>query len=568
MFLRLCSWIPCCVIHWENVYNVTYLYYLTHMKKVFFAIVAIVFAVSISSCSKDMVTENELNVVDASSAQTVFAKVLSKAVYENQALRFFIQSTALEQFDCDYDVFYPFVKDQEVENGQTFRDILLKYTDEKTLSSVEQMLPKLNILVPDWSWLGCFSVNSWDASSQDIAVMFSQKNGEVGVFSDGEYLGQLPAEGIPDFPVLVIKSNERMTFSPASRGADAQYGFVDEAFCNTETRVQHQYSDKVVDGTPDVSNFIPASQISSRVKEAYDYFPEGPTSIYQRDYIYYNMTANGQEKPRLDYVSEYIEKFRFVNFVPAAFFDDPDPKINSYNADFDSSVLYKKDDHKKNNDPRTAAYLRDFFKFEGKLDLQFLISIPSAGGGSFVTQKTRSVSFSDVFVLDHAHLDFRHKTWFVRDWYVYTIDASCISPKWYNLKLELPAWDISQNSSTITFSVLEIDEKGSNEYTLFSKKTIAHNFKFDTSGEVSWTSNDVKTTLKVGLGYNYTNTSEESFTEKITRSQGGVDELGKAELSYIKPVLLKRTSKNGVTGFEVYTISTGDVVMMVLPASY
>ena len=361
-----------------------------------------------------------------------------------------------------------------------------------------------------------------------------------------------------------------MTYSPASRGADAQYGFVDEAFCNAETRgiIERQYSDQVVDGTPDVSNFIPESQISSRVKQAYEYFPEGPTSIYQRDYVYYDMTAKGQEKPRLDYVYEYIEKFRFVNFVPSALFDDPDPRSNIFNADFDPDGFNKKDEHKKNKDPRTASYLRKFFKFEGKLDLQFLISIPSTGGGSFVTQKTRSVSFSDVFVVDHAHLEYRHRTLFVRDLYIYTIDASCISPKWYDLRLELPAWDISQNSSTITFSVLEIDEKGSNEYTLFSKKTIAHNFKIEASGDMSSTSDSFKTTLKVGLGYNYTNTSEESYTEKVTRSQGGVDELGKAELSYIKPVLLRKTSKNGVMGYDVYTISTGDVVMMVLPASY
>lgn len=540
------------------------------MKKNRFIIALVFSIIFLFSCNKDVDIENETEINDAVSAQMVFARVLSEAVSENQSLRQFIHSTALEQFDCDYDVFYPFVKDKIVENGRSFRDILLTYTDENTLSSVEHELPKLNILVPDWSWLGCFSVNTWDASRQDIAVMFSQRNGEVGVFSNGEYLGQLPAEGIPDFPVLVIKSNERMTYSPASRGADAQYGFVDEAFCNAETRgiIERQYSDQVVDGTPDVSNFIPESQISSRVKQAYEYFPEGPTSIYQRDYVYYDMTAKGQEKPRLDYVYEYIEKFRFVNFVPSALFDDPDPRSNIFNADFDPDGFNKKDEHKKNKDPRTASYLRKFFKFEGKLDLQFLISIPSTGGGSFVTQKTRSVSFSDVFVVDHAHLEYRHRTLFVRDLYIYTIDASCISPKWYDLRLELPAWDISQNSSTITFSVLEIDEKGSNEYTLFSKKTIAHNFKIEASGDMSSTSDSFKTTLKVGLGYNYTNTSEESYTEKVTRSQGGVDELGKAELSYIKPVLLRKTSKNGVMGYDVYTISTGDVVMMVLPASY
>jgi len=540
------------------------------MKKTLSFIVSVIAVFSLFSCSKEVTTETDCMVNDTVSGQKVFANILSQAVSENQSLRLFIHSTALEQFDCDYDVFYPFVKDQEVENGQTFRDILLRYTDESTLSSIEQMLPKLNILVPDWAWMGCFSVKSWDASSQDIAVMFTQRNGETGVYCDGEYLGQLSAEDIPDFPVLIIKNNERITCSPATKGSAIQYGFVDDAFCKVETRgIEHQYVEQTVDGTPDVSNFVKASLINYRARKAYEYFPEGPTSIYQRDYIYYDMTAEGQEKPRRENITEVIEKMRFVNFVPSAFFDDPDPDPETHNADFDASVFNKEDSHKKNKDPRSADYLKRFFKFEGKLDLQFLISIPNSSGSPYVTTKTRSVSFDDVFVLDHAHLDYRHRTLFVKDWYVYKIDASCISPKWYNLGIELPEWDISQNSSTITFTIIEMDEKGSNEYTLFSKNTVAHNFKVDTSGEASWTTeSSVKWTLKMGLGYNYTQTSETSFQEKITRSQGGVDELGKAELQYVKPVLVKEVYKNGERGFEVRTISTGDVVLMVLPSAY
>ena len=54
-------------------------------------------------------------------AQQEFAVALSKAVAENEQLRTFIRDEALSQFDKDYDVFYPFVKNQTVSDGLTFR---------------------------------------------------------------------------------------------------------------------------------------------------------------------------------------------------------------------------------------------------------------------------------------------------------------------------------------------------------------------------------------------------------------------------------------------------------------
>ena len=167
------------------------------MRKITIFIVSIFSIISFMSCNKEMVIENESHVMGVSSAQEAFAEVLSKAVSENQNLRSFIHSTALEQFDNDYDVFYPFVKDKIVEGDRSFRDILLEYTDEASLESIEKTLPKLDILVPDWAWMGCFSINSWDPSD-DIAVSFNKPEGYVGVYHQGEYLGELPDGSFPE----------------------------------------------------------------------------------------------------------------------------------------------------------------------------------------------------------------------------------------------------------------------------------------------------------------------------------------------------------------------------------
>ena len=131
-----------------------------HMKKIIICFFSFISAMSVFSCTKDMANDNELSVSVSDSPQKAFAEVLSTAVFENQSLRDFIKSEALKQFDKDYDVFYPYVKNMEVEKNKTFRDYLLDYTDENSLTDIERAIPKLNILVPDWSWIGCFSINS------------------------------------------------------------------------------------------------------------------------------------------------------------------------------------------------------------------------------------------------------------------------------------------------------------------------------------------------------------------------------------------------------------------------
>lgn len=512
------------------------------------------------SCSKDSIDSygpdqdlsTELSATE--SAQKQFASILSKAVAENESLRSFLKSTALEEFDLDYDVFYPFVKDNEVVPAKSFRNLLLEYCDESTLSDIEEKLPKLNILVPDWAWLGGFSVNEWDTSRSDVAVSFVSENDYVEVFDKGESVGKLPDGSIPDFPMLVIKSNERIKYTPGTKGQEGQYEFIDEAFRNVQTKVQHQYYEITVDGVPDVSNFVPDDQINYRVKQAYSYFPSGPSSIYQRDYLYFNMTGPDQAKPQYDNIWEKIYKFKFKSFNIPALFD-----VSADNLD--KSHIQDGLQYEKNRGDCSVQGLRNFFYAEGNLELHFLISIPYNTGGCFRTEKVVSVNFCDAFAISHVDLDYRHRTWFCRDWYVYSVnDYTDVLPKWCVVNLDLPRWKISQTSSVITISVSEFDETGVSEYTYKTTHTAGLNFIHSSQiGMGNW---------KVGLGVTTSYSDSYTTTEKYTRNQGGVDNLGQADLVYNKPVILNQTSKNGVSGYDVNTISTGDLDIMVLPYSY
>lgn len=58
-------------------------------------------------------------------AQIRFAKLLSQAASGSIEVRRFLKKEATKQFDNDYDVFYPLVKNKIVADGKSFRDILL-----------------------------------------------------------------------------------------------------------------------------------------------------------------------------------------------------------------------------------------------------------------------------------------------------------------------------------------------------------------------------------------------------------------------------------------------------------
>ena len=512
------------------------------------------------SCAKIESEQIVCNHDSVSSAQQSFAAILSEAVSETPSLRSFIRETALEQFDKDYDVFYPYVKNSVVENNLTFRDLLLQHTDEQTLSSIEQALPKLTILVPDWSWMGCFSINTWDPA-EDVAVTFAIPDGYIGAYEKGEYLGELPDGSFPDFPVLVIKENERMVYSPGTKGSNGGYAFADPAFDNVNTKVTHQYTKEIIDGTPDVSNFVPESEVNYRVREAYSYF-SGSNAIYQRDYLYYNMTAANQTKIRNENIRENVYKFKFQDYISSFIHDD----VNYDLAEYPASREYEYQGYKASK--KTPAELRKIFYANGKLDLMFLISIPTKSGGVFTTTKIKSVSFGDVFAIDHADLDYRHRTLLNgnKDKYTYTVKAEYIKPRWCVLNWDLPRWDISQESTMITINVTEFDETGSSEFSYSAKKSVTNNFKID--GEVSGIPLGGTVTAKIGLGYNYTNTQETAETRTYRRNQGGIDSLGQAEWDYLTPVALNRVYKDGKWGYEIKTITTGTVDLMILPTSY
>ena len=326
----------------------------TTFKLICFALVAM----GIMGCAKSELNEaksSEITTMDAESAKREFAKILSKAVSNEESLRIFIKNAAEKRFDLDYDVFYPFVKNQEVTNGRTFRDILISYCEDiSVLEQIEIILPTLNILVPDWQWLGCFSIKEWNPSDKAIAVGYNTKESEKPIYADGEQVGTLPENALPGFPTIIVKCNERMKVtSPATKGGEVEYAFADESFDASlypETKVEHRYYDVDIDGIPDVSNFVPASKLNQYVIGAYNEFNDNPYAAH-RDYIYYGMT-NEQTTGKLNYrINEVVSRIKLSSFY----------KFDDIHEEGDFSYLNNRYEYKENDAWSSAQQLRNHF---------------------------------------------------------------------------------------------------------------------------------------------------------------------------------------------------------------
>ena len=75
------------------------------------------------SCSNIFEDNNLSSLNNASeelNAQKEFAIILSKALCSDPDMRSFVKQEALQRFDNDYDVFYPKVKDELINEKETF----------------------------------------------------------------------------------------------------------------------------------------------------------------------------------------------------------------------------------------------------------------------------------------------------------------------------------------------------------------------------------------------------------------------------------------------------------------
>lgn len=492
--------------------------------------------------------------LDQVTAQKKFAKALSKAVSNSLDVRKFLKAEAVAQFDNDYDIFYPLVKNKIVYDNQSLRDILLSYCkDENELVQIEQSLPLLNILVPDLSLFWDFNAEKWNVDDKEVSVICRDDKDNT-LYENGENIGKMTTGDIPDFPCLVVKNNERMKVSSVkTRSGEATYEFLSDAFDGSKRKLQtrHYEEDINLQPTEDLEAYVNGSEIMSSVKDAWNEFKNVPNA-YQRDYIYYGITKENKPGTLNRYIREKLYRFRIA--------------ANAYSAINDPTQDPTLQDTQKNKGYLTNEEIIQKIWTDGNFEFHFKSYISGEDSKEAMEAKlTFTINPRDAFSLEKIHLKHKNSTAFRQSKKFYTVDAKNLRSKWIypeksdknadDLVFTLP-WDLYNKSLSIFMFVEEWD-KGQ---TITQEKSVVSEFinKADFSIEGSGSIGKVSLSTKLGYGFSHTKTVSNKATIQTTVES---DPLGTLYFQYNDPII--RDEINGT--YKLYNVSSGSVVATLLP---
>ena len=492
--------------------------------------------------------------LDQVTAQKKFAKALSKAVSNSLEVRKFLKTEAMAQFDNDYDIFYPLVKNKIVYDKQSLRDILLSYCkDENELVQIEQSLPLLNILVPDLSLFWDFNAEKWNVDDKEVSVICRDDKDNT-LYEDGENIGKMTTGDIPDFPCLVVKNNERMKVSSVNtRSGEATYEFLSDAFDGSKRKPQtrHYEEDINLQPTEDLEAYVNGSEIMESVKNAWNEFKNVPNA-YQRDYIYYGITKENKPGTLNRYIREKLYRFRIA--------------ANAYSAINDPTQDPTLQNTQKNKGYLTNEEIIQKIWTDGNFEFHFKSYISGEDSKEAMEISLKfTINPRDVFSLEKIHLKHKNSTAFRQSKNFYTVDAKNLKSKWIypervdknanNLVFTLP-WDLYNKSLSIFMFVEEWD-KGQ---TITQEKTVVSEFvnKADFSIEGSGSIGKVSLSTKLGYGFSHTKSVSNKATIQTTVES---DPLGTLYFQYNDPII--RDEINGT--YKLYNVSSGSVAATLLP---
>lgn len=502
-----------------------------------------------------------ISIEEVGKAQKNFAKILSKAVYNDTELRQFLKDRAIEQFDKDYDVFYPLVKGEMVSRDQSFRDILLSYSNEKELSEIEASLPLLNILLPDLSFLGNVKPENWDISDNEIPVAHVIGNEDRVLYCNGDSIMSLSPNEIPGFPILVVKNNERMKITNTSRVAGTTgytYDFIDDAFNGSLNSPKSRSDWDNTYPLESVEPYVSADELGTELIKAYEESKKNSKAI-DRDYMYYGLSSQHPKNGQLNnYMREELYKFKInANAYFAMADQDGDPQLNHGGT---GSAWHKKTEFNK------TQIINDIWT-KGNFEIYFACYVGARDASAQPYVRPFSISPNDLFQIEKIHVHKRHHTAIRHTKYTYTVDARDLKSKWISvskhnggspLYLFPEPWDAYNKSLIINMVVYERDD--SQTITKDCSVTEEYSVRTDFSS-TSESGKDDKTTTKAEVGF--------TTTTKVTRSikvvtQKESDDLGTISYSFYDPVILSDAQKS-TKGYKVQTVTNGTVEVMILP---
>lgn len=426
-----------------------------------------------------------------------FGIALANVLSENQEVRKLLKDEALKKIDYDYDILYQLVNDIVLTDTITFENMMEKYLSKDELLTIKEKLPTLTIFVPKLPE-NSFSAETWDITNDiPIVAIRTEFTNDVPVYNaQGEEL-IIESYKTPLFPIVVIKENERiiairnnklpensMTLKN-SPNKEIEFVFVDKGFDNTNNISRRRSNTAELKSRSQGNSEPTIPENAKKTFEAYDYCKTNNNDIWQRDYIYYDITSkDGKGRFNLNY-KEYIVSFKMHS--------NTDP-ASAYNKIADQE-----------SDPR----LKENFKREhGGRDTpsQSIISPWTDGDFEFIVDVFTGVHQLQTSFTAKADDLFELQTKRDERYVYYTGISSCKTI--YLENIGLMEWDISKYSTSILINISEYDKAQTIQKNITENHSYATNFEAD---------------LKIGgkLGGNISNSKSTSYT--VTTSEGSDD---------------------------------------------
>lgn len=420
------------------------------------------------SCSQEeevlSINENTSNspVSATADAQLRFAKLLSQAASSNIEIRNFLKKEALVQFDNDYDIFYPLIKNKKVSGDQSFRDVLLSYCkEENELTQIEQSLPLLNIMIPDLSLFWDFNATKWNTSDKEIAVLCRDDENNT-LYENGENIGNMATGDIPGFPCIVVKNNERMKVANVNtRSGEATYEFISDAFDGSKkVQTRHSDFDNDLEVTEDLNKYVSKDVVATSLN-AWKEFKNVPKAS-QRDYIYYGINKTNTPGTLNRNIREKLYRFRISANAFGRIADaDGDPRLQN---------LTQAKRYLSNEE-----ILRSIWT-DGNFEFRFKSYIAGETSKDAMEHKfVFSVNPRKVFSIEKVHIHHKNSTAFRHSKNFYSVDINNLRSKWIypedldrnadNQIFTLP-WDLYNKALSIHIYVEEFDLSETIEKTI------------------------------------------------------------------------------------------------------
>lgn len=473
-----------------------------------------------------------------------FARLLSKAVSKEPQLRQFIKQQALLQFNHDYDILYYNVKNSNVYGDKTFKDILKKHEEyPNQILSFENEIPLLTIYVPKISQ-SKFSAETWEADRDIplVATSFMKKNGEIPLYYDGNEEISLKSNQIPGFPVLVIKSNERVLVRKdinlkSSSNNAYTFEFISPSFDNT-----------IKTKSTTLLNDIPP--IDASITNAFNLFGIS-IEKWQRDHIYYGLTDQIQSGKLKSNMVESIVSLKINRDALAKISDQTgDAKLIEHpNKEFYYDLNLTR--------PQLTDLIQKNAWTEGNYEFRFDVLINNKAGIGATRSLYLTVDPTDLFYIPVTVQTHPYGGGLNKALVVYSLTPNEARMWSETLKFNFPiiTWDLQNNAPIWKISLYETDS----QETFTTKENVTNEFatNFGASLEVNFGAK---------LGFNFGHSNKETFSREVTITRtAGEDDLGSVLVSFGDPIITNISGGNRAPRATLHEYSNSYFKIQMLP---